>query len=551
MIHKILKKMKKFTYLLVLLTILLVSCSKIKVDLLIKSEKIYTIDKNFSTSECMVIKAGKVLETGTYNELKNKYKTKKEIDLSGKYIYPGLIDSHCHFYGYSLSLQYAYLVGTKSFDEIIKILIERYEKNKTEWIVGRGWDQNDWDIKKFPNNNKLNELFPNTPVVLTRVDGHAVIANKRALELAGIDENTKILGGEVILNEGKPSGILIDNAAYKLKGLIPGNTTIQKIKYIKEGQQNCFAVGLTSLSDAGLEKGMIELIDSLHKSGDLKMRIYAMIAPTKENIDNYISKGIYKTDFLNVRSIKLFADGALGSRGACMLKPYSDDTENYGLIVTSPNDLRSFCKIAYDNNYQVNTHCIGDSANRLMLNIYSEFLKEKNDLRWRIEHSQIINEYDFDLFGKYSIIPSIQTTHATSDMYWAEKRVGNERIKGAYAYQRLLKQNGWLPNGSDFPVENINPIYGFYSAVVRKDFKNYPENGFQSENSLSRLQALSAMTIWAAKSNFEENEKGSLEKGKFADFIVTEKDLMTEKDGDLYKIGILKTFINGEEVYSK
>ncbi len=528
---------------------ILSSCSKEKVDLLIKAERIYTVDESFSIVEAMVIKDGKIYDTGTYNDLSEKYEANEDLNLSGKFIYPGLIDPHCHFYGYCMGLQYADLTGTKSFDEILKILSERYKNEGIAWIKGHGWDQNDWEIKEFPDNTKLNELFPSTPVILTRIDGHAVIANAKALELAGIDENTKIEGGKILQKNGKLTGVLIDNAADRLKELTPDNSIEQKIKYLIEGQQNCFSVGLTSLSDAGLESNIIELYDSLHKSRDLKMRIYAMVAMNEENIEKYVKKGIYKTNYLNVRSIKLYSDGALGSRGACLLESYSDDPNNKGLIVTSPEELRNYCKIAYDNNYQVATHCIGDSANRLILNIYSEFLKTRNNLRWRIEHSQVINEKDFELFGKYSIIPCIQTTHATSDMYWAEKRLGKERVKNAYPYQELLQQNGWIPNGSDFPIENINPIYGFYSAVVRKDFENYPKNGFQTENALTREQALRAMTIWAAKSSFEENEKGSIEKGKFADFVVTDKDLMDEKEQNLYKIKISKTFINGEKVY--
>ncbi|MCD4747501.1 MAG: amidohydrolase family protein, partial [Bacteroidales bacterium] len=260
--------------------------------------------------------------------------------------------------------------------------------------------------------------------------------------------------------------------------------------------------------------------------------------------------GIYKTQGLNVRSIKLFSDGALGSRSACLLQPYSDDPDNYGFLAYKPEFLRKMCKKAFENGYQVNTHAIGDSAVRMMLNIYGEFLNGKNDLRWRIEHSQVVHPDDFDLFGKYSIIPSVQTTHATSDMYWAVDRLGKERIKGAYAYKELLRQNGWIPNGTDFPIENINPLYSFYSAVFRKDLQAYPENGFQKENALTREEALKSITIWAAKSCFEENEKGSIEQGKFADFVMLNNDIMKINEIEIPATKVLKTFIDGEEVFS-
>jgi predicted amidohydrolase YtcJ len=316
-----------------------------------------------------------------------------------------------------------------------------------------------------------------------------------------------------------------------------------------EAQQNCFAVGLTTVDDCGLGFGSVELVKKMQATGDLKMRMYIMLSDGSANYDYAKKNGKLKTDRLNVRSFKVYADGALGSRGACLLKPYSDKTGWYGFLLSPKQHFDSVAKIIHDLGFQMCTHAIGDSGNRTMLNIYAKYLKGKNDLRWRIEHAQVINQNDFKFFGDYNIVPSVQPTHATSDMYWAGDRLGAVRVKGAYAYKQLLQQNGWVPLGTDFPVEDISPFKTFYAAVVRKDAKGWPENGYQMENALTREEALRGMTIWAAKANFEENEKGSLEKGKFADFVILDADLMKEAPEKLLQVKILKTFLGGEKVY--
>jgi predicted amidohydrolase YtcJ len=318
-----------------------------------------------------------------------------------------------------------------------------------------------------------------------------------------------------------------------------------------QAQQNCFAVGLTTVADAGLGNSTIKRMDKMHHEGTLKMRIYAMLSPTEENLTEYLTAGVYKTDRLHVGSVKLFADGALGSRGALMLEPYSDAPEKTGLQVNSNAYLTDICQRCYDAGFQVETHCIGDSANRLMLSIYKNILKGPNDRRWRIEHAQIIHPDDFRIFADYSIIPSVQTSHATSDMYWAADRVGPVRIKGAYAYKELLAQNGWLPNGSDFPVERINPLFGFFAGFARMDQSGYPEGGWMMENALTREESMRAMTIWAAKSCFEENERGSIEPGKMADFVVLEQDILTIGALDVPKTRVLETWIGGEQVFNR
>ncbi len=542
--------MKKLLYILPFL-FLIISCSSLKkekVDLIVKNATVYTVDQKFRKVDAFAIKDGKFESVGQEKQILQQYTSDSIIDMEGKFIYPGFIDPHSHFYGYSMNLTEVDLTDTRSFDEIIEKLRSYDKNNEVEWLVGRGWDQNKWEKKQFPDKSRLDKLFPNTPVYLTRVDGHAAIVNSKALEIAGINAQTEVSGGKVIKENNKPTGILIDNAMSLVSDKIPEPTKEEQINALQKGEQNCFNVGLTMVADAGLKYAPTHLIDSLQKTGKLKMNTYVMLTPTQDNIDTFVKQGIYKTEKMHIQSIKLFADGALGSRGACLLKPYNDDPENYGLLVSEPSELRKLSEIAYENNFQVNTHAIGDSANRLMLNIYSDILPPKNERRWRIEHAQVIHPDDFKLFGEYNIIPAINSTHATSDMNWADERLGDDRLKNAYAYKKLLNENGWLPNGSDFPVEDINPLYGFYAAFARKDFEGNPKDGFQKENALSREEALKAMTIWAAKGCFQEDERGSIEAGKKADFVVTAKDIMQAEESKVPHINVKKTFINGEPV---
>ncbi|MEO6133916.1 MAG: amidohydrolase [Ginsengibacter sp.] len=512
---------------------------------------VYTVDSSFSKAEAVAVDKGKIVEVGTTAALREKYEAKEEVDGQGKFVYPGLIDAHAHFLGYGLSLQNANLVGTKSWEEVLDAMKKFGDENKEGWLVGRGWDQNDWDNKSFPNNEKLNELFPDRPVILSRVDGHAAIANNKALALAEIKAGDQLEGGSIEVINGKLTGILIDNATGLVHSKIPSETTAQLKEALLDAQKNCFAAGLTTIDDCGLDYTSALLMDSLQKANELKMRMYVMLNDSKRSYDFIFAKGKIKTDRLNVRAIKVYADGALGSRGACLLQPYSDKPGWTGFLLSSISHFDSVAHIIYDNQLQMCTHAIGDSGNRVILNTYAKYLKGKNDLRWRIEHSQVVNENDFHLFGDNSIIPSVQPTHGTSDMYWAGDRLGPVRVKNAYAFNDLKKQNGWVALGTDFPVEDISPIKTFYAAVARKDSKGWPEGGFQMENALSREDAMRGMTIWAAKSNFEENEKGSLEKGKFADFILMDSDLINMKESEILNSKVLMTFVGGEKVFGK
>ena len=544
--------MKKLqTVFLMIFIFLLISCEpmKEKTDLIIYNAKVYIIDQDFSTATVVIVDNGKVMEAGD-ESLLERFVADEMLDAGGMYVYPGFYDAHCHFLSYGLGkLQRADLAGTDSFSDVLERVVAHAGLNDAEWLQGRGWDQNDWEVKDFPNRIELDKLFPDRPVVLTRIDGHAALVNGEALRRAGITAETSVVGGEIKLENGQPSGILIDNAIELVSELIPENNASLTSAALLKAQEDCFSVGLTSVMDAGLPVKEIKLIDSLHQSGSLKIKINAMLSPSDTNYLDFMGQGEYKTDRLHVNSVKLYADGALGSRGACMIEPYSDDPGNHGLIMYPEAYYRKVIEAAYENNYQVNTHAIGDSGNRYILGLYAEYLKGPNDRRWRIEHAQIVHPDDFAKFGEFNIIPSIQSTHCTSDMYWADERVGSERIKGAYAWQKLLVQNGWLPNGTDFPIEHISPLLTFYASVSRQDLAGYPEGGFQAEDALSREEALRSITIWAAKGSFEENEKGSLEKGKAADIVILDKDMMTIPAEEIPDIHVLYTFVNGELVY--
>ncbi|WP_114310192.1 amidohydrolase [Winogradskyella arenosi] len=525
---------------------LFVSCEPAKenADLMVTNATIYTVDEAFSKAEAFAVKDGKIIAVGSASEIEAKYTAADTINAEGQTVVPGLIDAHCHFLGLGFNQQTVNLFGTTSFEDMMKRVLDFQNTHHKDYILGRGWDQNDWEIKEFPNKNLLDKLYPNTPIALTRIDGHAILANQAALDLGKVTLGSKIEGGEVVVENGELTGVLIDNAERLVMDHWPKSTKSEMTTALLEAQKLCFDLGLTTVDDAGLGKEAIEVIDSLQKSGALKMRIYAMVSHTEENLDYYLNKGITKTDYLNVRSFKFYADGALGSRGAMLREPYSDKPEHLGLLVTDLETMTAAAKRIADSEFQMNTHAIGDSANHAVLQTYEKALAGQTDRRWRVEHAQIVSPEDFKLYK--NIFPSVQPTHATSDMYWAEDRVGKERLKDAYAYKQLLDAYGKVAIGTDFPVEKVSPFLSFYAAVARQDLEQYPEGGFQKENALSREETLRGMTIWAAHSNFEEDEKGSLEVGKFADFIILDKDIMTVDAQEIPNIKVLKTVVGGE-----
>ena len=540
--------MKKYkSYILIILSILNFSCNN-EVDLIIVNSEIYTANENNQIAKSIAVKDGKIIEVSSEN-LVSKYEANEILDANGKTILPGFIDSHCHFYNLGLDQQVVDLRGTTSFEEIIERLIASDLNNQSDVILGRGWDQNDWDNKQFPVNTELNKVFKNKLVVLERIDGHAYIVNDNALELAGIDQNTLVRGGLVLLKDNKPTGVLIDAPMSMVDKVLPEKSIREKVNALKQAQEISFSYGLTTVSDAGLSTEIINVIDSLHKSEELKIKIYAMVSVSKNNIQRLKETGIIKTPKLNVRSFKVYGDGALGSRGAALKKPYCDDPHNYGFLRTDIKDLKYYANEIAGMGFQMNTHAIGDSTVSVLLKEYQKVLNDIEDPRWRIEHSQVVDLNEFELYND-KILPSVQPTHATSDMYWAYDRLG-KRIDGAYAFKDLLSQSKRIALGTDFPVEKVNPFHTFYSSIERKDLNGYPENGFQIENALTREETLKGMTIWGAYFNFEEDEKGTIEKGKSADFIIIDQNIMKIEADKIPNTKVLKTFVDGELVFQK
>lgn len=516
-------------------------------DLIIHNAKIYTVDEKWTMAEALAIKDGEILAVGAEREILNKYSASEKIDAQKQVVYPGFIDAHCHFLWYGQFLNEVNLTGTKSLDEILELL-RNSNPNRGEWIVGRGWDQNEWPEQNFPDRRSLDDLFPDTPVYFVRVDGHAAWVNSKALEIADIDGSETVSGGSVMTEDGKPTGILIDRAMELVKAKMPAEFESDIARFIGEAEEKCFAAGITALCDAGLPIKTINTLMDIDKQGKLRMNIYQMLEPN-ESAEEVMRDGFPESEHITVRSLKLFSDGALGSRGAAMIEPYSDDPDNRGLFLNEPEFYQKWAGIAHETGYQLCTHAIGDRANRMVLDLYADHLEGANDLRWRIEHAQVVHPDDFEKFSAYTIIPSIQPTHATSDMGWAGERLGEERLKNSYAWEKLRQQLGMVPLGTDFPIEDIDPLATFYSAVFRKDANGNPAEGFQMENALSRENTLRGMTTWAAISIFQEDRRGSIEPGKAADLVILNRDLITAPESEFKNIEVKYTFVNGEKVY--
>ena len=393
-------------------------------------------------------------------------------------------------------------------------------------------------------------MFPDKLVLLKRIDGHALLVNDLVIKKAGISSKTKVKGGSILVENNKPTGVLVDNAMDLAMGILPPNTSKDITKALIDAEKKAFENGLTTVDDAGLDKKTIQVIDSLQEIGELKIRVYAMISNTNDNLNYYLTNGIIEKEKLTVRSVKAYLDGALGSRGALLKNPYSDENKNKGLTITTKEELFDLANKLSSKGFQLNTHAIGDKANEIVLDVYNYILKDIEDPRWRVEHAQVVDEFDIQKFNS-KIIPSVQPTHATSDMNWADERLGSKRLNRAYAYKELLDWSGKIALGTDFPVEKVNPLLTFHSAVARKDVDGNPSEGFLKENALTRKEALKGMTIWAAYSNFEDSFKGSIEKGKFADFVILTKDIMKVPEQEITSAEVVATIVNGSIVFQK
>ncbi len=522
----------------------------------INNVKGYTLDQNGQLIQFSKIAFEKD-KVVALNGSVDTYPAERTIDAKGKVMLPGLIDAHGHILGLGQGLLEIDLRGASSEQAAAKRVVDFIQSKgqsdqENDWVIGRGWNQVLWPNKTFPSKQSLDNLVPDRPVVLSRVDGHAVWVNSKALELAGINAQTPSpSGGEIVKNEyGQPTGLLIDNAEYLVTKLIPTPDTYQLNKQLNAASEHLLALGITSAHDAGISQQVYDFYKEKSKNNALDFRIYAMLSATDPNIKRMLAQGHYadKQGFLSVRSVKAYGDGALGSRGAALIEPYSDDHDNHGLLVTPQEELPSLFRQVLGANFQLNFHAIGDRANRLALAEFAKTFKvfPENTQRHRIEHAQVIAVKDIDLFIQHGIIPSMQPTHATSDMNMAEDRIGKARLKGAYAWKTLLDKGARIAFGSDFPVELANPFHGLHAAITRQSGSNQPEDGWIPEEKVTRVQALKGFTLDAAYSAFQDDSLGTLTPGKKADFILIDRDIFEVPASQIRDTQVLETWVNGE-----
>lgn len=529
-------------------------------DLIVTNARIYTVDDTRPVVAAMAVRDGKVLFTGSVREaMALRGPSSRVVDLGGHVVIPGMVDAHAHLLGLGQSLRTVNLVGAKSYDEVIARVVNAAKGLPDgHWLLGRGWDQNQWGDTRFPTHDALSRALPNNPVWLTRVDGHAGLANAAAMRAAGVTAaSVDPSGGRIERTPTRePTGVFIDNAKSLVERSIPEPTREDTRQAIAAAITESQRWGLVGLHDAGESRSTIDLMEEMAKEGQIPFRLYVMVSDDSAAITHYLARGPQSGLYDNhlwIRAFKLYADGALGSRGAALLEPYSDDPNNRGLLLTAPAHIQDVASRALRGGFQVNTHAIGDRGNRVVLDAYEAALKANPtaDHRFRVEHAQILNHDDIPRFAELGVIPSMQAVHQTSDMYWAGSRLGLGRLLGAYAWRSLLNTGVVVPNGSDFPVEAVNPLLSFHSAVSRQDAENWPAAGWMPEQRMTRDEALKSMTIWPAYAAFQETTMGSLAPGKLADFVVLDRDIMTVPERDILGTNVLATYIGGQAVYKR
>lgn len=534
------------------LSLLLSGCGfkSLDADCLIHNGRIVTLDAENSVAQALAVKDGRIIEVGADRQILNKYRAPVQIDLRGGVVIPGLMDAHAHLVGYADGLLEADLVGTDSWEEVLEGVVSHAIEHPSDWIRGRGWDQNDWLVAEWPERTMLDSVFPDIPVVLERIDGHAIMVNGEVLRRVGFSCDMDQVGGVILCDDNnEPTGVLIDEMANRVLDFIPEYDSLDRAEVFLEAQAEMLEHGLTQITDAGLSFKEIERLLAFEEQGLLKLRVNAMVSGNDDDIQWLIDNGPIVTERITVRSVKFYMDGALGSRGAMLIDPYSDLEGWRGVSLLDLAWFKKQLQRLHDNGFQAATHCIGDSAVRLVLNAYADVLEGPNDRRWRIEHAQVVSKEDLSQFGAYHIIPSIQPTHATSDMYWAGERLGRNRIRRAYAYQDLLAQIGMVALGTDFPVEDVDPRKTIYAATARRDASGYPDKGFQMKNALTPDQTLRGMTQWSALTQFQERDLGTIEPGKYADFTWMDRDWLAVSPEELLSTKIMGTCIEGDWVY--
>ena len=531
-----------------------------RAELIVTNARIYTADDALPIAEAIAVSGGRLLFVGSSIEaLALRGPATTMIDAGGRTIIPGMTDAHAHLYGLGVELRQVDLTDTKSYEEVVARVVARAATTpKGTPVLGRGWDQNDWSDTRLPTNAALSTATPDHPVLLTRVDGHALLANAVAVSKAGVTADSKDPDGGRILRDarGAPTGVFVDNAQNLMEVAARGGEALNPRDVLRNAVREANRWGLTGVHEMGVSPAVVDTYEQAAKAGELTLRAYVLVQGDSAGVNWAMAKGPRSALFdgrLWVRSIKLYGDGALGSRGAALLDPYADDAQNNGLLVMPPAWIESVSERGLRSGWQIATHAIGDRANRLVLDAYAAALKAvpTADHRFRIEHAQIIHHDDIPRFAALGVIASMQASHQTSDMYWAGNRLGAERLRGAYAWRSLLATGVIIPNGSDFPVELVNPLLSFHAAIARQDADDFPAGGWFPEQRMTREEALRSMTIWPARASFQEQVLGTLTAGKYADFVVLDQDIMRVAPELVLQTHVVQTWVGGAKVYER